>query len=250
MDWDKYLHFVSSIFSFELKSSKVSGYQFEGVKNGDLVKVFNYKKFNKSSIDESFIKEINSIIFRHVSGRIYIVAPANNVDFISDYYEIGDVRYYFLKIPYQVIKELNEKPFQRFRQPKSSSQVNMLDEAVGFHFIRKPDVKSELITNEGKYILYIKSFNSKEPDHSKGKDEKSKLGFDLLSAIFIDGNYDDEAFVMDYYLFMEDLKVTDKGVFIDISKYIKGNTIMIKYTDIFGNDFSERIVISEVSNAG
>src|SRR3990167_8620544 len=90
--------------------------------------------------------------------RFYIIAPANNVNFISDYHQIGNVRYYFLKVPYQIIKELHKVQFKKFRQPQSKSQINDLDEAIGFHFIRQPEVKSEIKSLKDKVVLKIKKF--------------------------------------------------------------------------------------------
>ena len=102
-----------------------------------------------SNIDDAFIEDISNRIGKRVSGgRIYIVSPSNRVDFITDYEEVGGVRYYFLKIPYQIIKELHQKDFKKFRQPKSKNDVNALDESVGFSFNRTPKVKSSIFKNE------------------------------------------------------------------------------------------------------
>ena len=103
---------------------------------------------------------MHKIIGGKIDERFYIIAPANNVNFISDYYKIDNVRYYFLKVPYQIIKELHKVQFKKFRQPQSINQVNDLDEAIGFHFIRQPEVKSEIITSNDKVFLKIKKFES------------------------------------------------------------------------------------------
>ena len=99
-----------------------------------------------------------------------MIAPANYVDFISDYYEIDSVRYYFLKVPYQIIKELHKVEFKKFRQPQSKSNVNDLEDAVGFHFIRQPQVKSELKTKNEEVEIHINEFYS---DLQKKKPERT-----------------------------------------------------------------------------
>ena len=51
------------------------------------------------NLDIFFLENLHQTLGKSVSKRVYIIAPANAVDFISDFYEIDDVRYYFLKIP-------------------------------------------------------------------------------------------------------------------------------------------------------
>lgn len=248
LEWSRYVSFVSSLFTFDLKETIVGGFKFDGIKNGHQVKIYDYKKFKDASVDEKYIRDIHSIVSKKISNRVYIVAPANNVDFISDYLEIGDIRYYFLKIPYHVIKELDQKPFQKFRQPRSSGDVNTLDEAIGFHFVRKPEVDSELVRKNDHYTLKVRKFQSKELESSKNDNEKSQEGFDLLSAVFIDEDYNDKAFEMDQAIFYDQLQISEDGISINLGKNLKGSKLMIVYTDIFGNDFTEVIDVSEVSN--
>jgi site-specific DNA-methyltransferase (adenine-specific)/adenine-specific DNA-methyltransferase len=83
------------------------------------------------------VLDIDSHVGKRINGgRVYIVAPSTRVDFITDYQEIENTKYYFLKIPYQMIKELHQKPFQKFRQPQSKEGINALDESIGFSFNR------------------------------------------------------------------------------------------------------------------
>lgn len=97
---------------------------------------YPYWEFTQASVDEEYLEDLHSHIGNRVGERLYIIAPANYVDFISDYHEIDNVRYYFLKVPYQIIKELHKVQFKKFRQPQSKRNVNDLDDAIGFHFIR------------------------------------------------------------------------------------------------------------------
>ncbi|BFU77316.1 site-specific DNA-methyltransferase [Arcobacter sp. 15-2] len=252
MEWDKYKEFAAGLFELELNSHTISGLEFDAKKNSSPVKMFDYKKFQDSSVDENYLESIHRAISSKISGRVYIIAPANSIDFISDYHQIGNIRYYFLKIPYHMIKELHKTPFQKLRQPQSSKKINEVDEAVGFHFIRQPEVKTEISLDKSKVIISIKEFRSQ---YSKDDEGRYLENFETLSAIFVDKDYNNEAFEMDEVYFADELlpkkkkneddvrdelKALDEdGLKLTLNKKDLGNKIMVVYTDIFGNDFTE-----------
>ncbi|MEX2410539.1 MAG: site-specific DNA-methyltransferase [Candidatus Paceibacterota bacterium] len=261
LEWEKYQEFVSGLFEVEIKKNKIAGFEFDGKKGDYPVKIFDYRKFKDSAINESYLKEIHGVVGKKASGRVYIIAPANFVDFLTNYHEIDGVKYYFLKIPYHVIKELHKTPFQKLRQPQSKKNVNDLDEAIGFHFIRHPEVKSQLKKDKDKIKILIKSFVSHELESDKEQDEKGMKNFETLSAVFIDKNYNGKAFEMDEAFFADELlpkkakknededikeelkKIQKKGLEIHLEKSELGKQIMVIYTDIYGNDFTETFTI-------
>ncbi|MCK4918336.1 MAG: site-specific DNA-methyltransferase [Candidatus Pacebacteria bacterium] len=257
LEWKKYQEFVSGLFEVEVKKNIISGFEFDGKKGDYPVKIFDYRKFKDSSINESYLKEMHSVVGKKASGRVYIISPANFVDFLTNYHDIDGIKYYFLKIPYHVIKELHKMPFQKLRQPQSKKKVNDLDEAVGFHFIRHPEVKSQLKKNKNGLKILIKSFISHELESDKTQDEKGMKNFETLSAVFVDKNYNGKAFEMDEAFFADELlpkkskksddenikkelkKLQKKGLEINLKKSELGKQIMVIYTDIYGNDFTE-----------
>lgn len=240
MEFSKYKEFVSGLFDIELIDHQIGGYSFEGKKNGNPVVIFNYNQHKESNIDENFIADITNHIGKRLSGgRIYIVSPSTRVDFITDYEEFENVRYYFLKIPYQIIKELHQSDFKKFRQPKSKSSINALDEAIGFSFNRTPSVASEISKSENKVVITISDFISEEPRSAKTLEEKSLSGFDLLSAIFIDRSYNGREFIMTDAIFSDEVDVQDNRVQIEMDASTVGDRIMLVYTDIYGNDLTE-----------
>lgn len=240
MEFGKYKEFVSGLFDIELINHQIGGYSFEGKKNGNPVVIFNYNRHKQSNIDENFILDITNHIGKRLSGgRIYIVSPSTRVDFITDYEEFENVRYYFLKIPYQIIKELHQSDFKKFRQPKSKSSINALDEAIGFSFNRTPSVISEITKNENKVVITINDFVSEEPRSAKTLEEKCLTGFELLSAIFIDKSYNDREFIMTNAIFADEVEVRDNKIRIELDASTVGDRIMLVYTDIYGNDFTE-----------
>lgn len=198
------------------------------------VKIFPYWDFKNTSVDEKYLRELHKNIGKKIDGRFYVIAPANNVDFISDYYQIDNVRYYFLKVPYQVIKELHKVQFKKLRQPQSKRNINDLDEAIGFHFIRQPEVNSEIKKLKDKIVLRIKKFESAYAQDETGEKLEN---FESLAMVLADKNYKGDEFMMDDYYFAEDI-ANDKYK-IEFPKKSCGKNIMAIYVDIYGNEFRE-----------
>jgi len=244
MEFAKYKQFVSGLFGIDLKENSIGGYGFDGKKDESPVIIFDYNLHNESNIDDAFLEDVNKHISKRLAGgRVYIVVPSNRVDFITDYEEFDGIRYYFLKIPYQIIKDLHQKEFKKFRQPRSRENVNTLDESIGFSFNRTPHVKSSLSIKDDKVVIAISDFSSDEPRSTKTSDEKSLSGFDLLSAIFIDSQYNDKEFIMTNVFFSDELDVVDNCLTVKLDKASVGKKIMVVYTDIFGNDLTESFSI-------
>lgn len=255
----KYLDFVSGLFEINLKQYKVSGFSFDGKKDNYPVIIYDYNKYKNSSIDENYLDNLHKNIGKKLGPRVYIVAPINYVDFVDDFVEIDDTRYYFLKIPYHVINELHKKPFIKVRQPQSKSRVNDIEEAVGFHFKRAPEVQAELKKEKDKIKIIIKSFKTTELQSSKTKEEKSLDNFETLSVVFLDKTYNGKSFEMDDAFFADDLlpkkpkkedelreylkELSKTGVEISFKKSEVKDQIMIVFTDIYGNDFTQTFKI-------
>ncbi len=252
---DEYICFVKNLFEIEeTKTTKIGGVEIDGKKREFYAKIFPYWELKNASIDEKYLQELHKNIGKKIDGRFYIIAPANNINFISDYHEIEGVRYYFLKVPYQIIKELHKVQFKKFRQPQSKSQINDLDEAIGFHFIRQPEVKSEIKELKDKVVLKIQKFESAYSQDENGEKLKN---FESLAMLLVDLNYDGEKFMMANYYFAQDLlnhKADDeeeseeeiKNEFKKQKEIIKeflkndcGKEIMAIYVDIYGNEFRE-----------
>lgn len=246
--------FVKELFEVKGKERKIAGLTFDGFRGEYPVKIYPYWKdeFKEASIDEEYLCNLDSIIGSKSFMRVYIVAPANYFDFITDYVEINGTRYYFLKIPYQVIRELHKTPFQKLRQPQRRNNINSIEQLVGFHFMEQPEVKSEISINETRVRITINVFKSKYY-----KDENGKVleDFETLSMVLIDENYKGE-FLLNHVFFAEDLiknkdsELRDEltkqnSLFIEFSNKNVGEDIMIIYIDIYGNEFKEKIQLGE-----
>lgn len=250
---DDYINFVTNLFEVEPINKKISGIKIDGQKkDGYYVLVYPYWQFRNASVDEEYLEDLHSHIGSKIGERLYIIAPANYVDFISDYHEIGKTRYYFLKVPYQIIKELHKVQFKKFRQPQSKRNVNDLDDAVGFHFIRQPEVEARFIKNGKNAELQITKFLSNYLEEETGSELDN---FESLAMVLIDKDYNSKEFVMDEFYFAEDLlpeKKEDetedqikkelkhlKKISIPMNKEDCGDRIMAVYVDIYGNEFKE-----------
>lgn len=259
MTEEDYKKFVTSLFDIELISKKsIRGVEIDGEKRGYYVKIYPYwdEKFRSADIDEEYIEELHKHIGSAIKDRFYIVAPATCVAFINDYYEIDGIKYYFLKIPYQVIKELHSSSFKKIKQPQNEKEVNDLENAIGFHFIRQPEVESSITKKNGRYFLKITSFYS---DYDYDEEGQVIKNFESLSMVLLDNCKDgiEGAFKMSEFFFAQDLiesendddekKDQKESVRDELvnCKYIlvplpeETNVVKIVYIDIYGNEFSE-----------
>jgi adenine-specific DNA-methyltransferase len=255
---DKYKSFVKNLFDIEdTKRNTIQGITVDGEKRGFYVKIYPYwdEKLREADVDEEYIEELHRHIGSRLKERFYIIAPANSVAFINDYYEIEGIKYYFLKIPYQVIRELHNTDFKKLKQPQSANQINDLEEAVGFHFIRQPEVKSEITRINDKWFVRLTKFMS---DYSFDEEGTILSNFESLSMVLVDNNpaENDSQFIMTDYFFAQDLiKKTEKEIQEMDERDIRNELITKKqilvpiqpidqqvrciYIDIYGNEFIE-----------
>jgi len=258
---DKYKPFVKNLFDIEdVDKKNINGVTIDGEKRGYFVKIYPYwdEQMRQADVDTDYLHDLHRHIGERIRNRFYIVAPANNIAFVNDYYEIDGIKYYFLKIPYQVIKELHNQRFKKIMQPQSTTQINDLDEAVGFHFIRQPDVETSLEIFDGELSILLKKFLS---DYSIDESGKEIANFESLSMVLIDNDYNGNFVMKDYY-FSKDLISSSKkksAALQDVDDDIRGELkkakmlhIPIKkpgkrvaaiYIDIYGNEFKEEFTV-------
>jgi site-specific DNA-methyltransferase (adenine-specific)/adenine-specific DNA-methyltransferase len=235
LNQDKYIEFVLQLFEVTPMPKTVKGIKLHGErKDGYSVLVWDYWNHKDSAVDIFFLEQLHQNIGKRISKRLYIIAPANAVQFISDFHEIDEVRYYFLKIPYQIIRELHPKNFAKFRQPSSKSKVNELDNAIGFHFMLQPEVQSEF--KNGKLIIkkFLSNFREEETD-------KQLPNFESLSMVIIDEKFNGKDFMMSQCIFKEEFEEKNGTLQIPLGK--TGKQICVIYIDLYGNEFKETIKV-------
>ena len=239
LERDKYYNFVLDLFHIDRQETKINGIKIDGKRRGDWVKVFTFQDFeNNTAIDESYIEELHSQFGGRIGKRLYLIAPEMNVDIIGDYYKIGDVKYYLLRIPYQVIAELHKLKFKKLQQPNKKENINSIENSVGFYFNEMPEVKSKIILQGNKVKVLISSVTSPYMQ----LDNNNKPIDKILAMVLLDTS-SNENFIMQEVYFADEIE-TDKGYVIEIdSTKCLTNKMKLIYVDIFGNEFKEVLEI-------
>lgn len=235
LEKEKYYNFVLDLFHIDRKKSSINGVAVDGKRRGDWVKVFTFQDFEDSTaIDIGYLTELHAQIGSKIGKRFYLIAPEMNVDIIGDYYKIGDVKYYLLRIPYQVIAELHKLEFKKLQQPNNKDKVNAIENSVGFYFNEMPEVKTHLECVDKKIRIVIDSFVS---PYIK-LDKSNRIIEEILAMVLIDTS-DNHNFIMQDVFFAEDIK-TEKGYLITLERsQLLSQQIKVIYIDIFGNEFKE-----------
>jgi site-specific DNA-methyltransferase (adenine-specific)/adenine-specific DNA-methyltransferase len=241
LERERYTGFVMNLFAVTPGQKKVGGISFDGERDGYYTLIWPYWKLSDSYVDKGYLRNLHNHIASKNIRRIYVIAPATYVDFLSDYYEIEKTRYYFLRVPYRIIQELHREPFKNFRQPKSKDSINDIDNVVGFHFVRQPEVQSRIVVKDNTIQITLKKIQS--PMEDAGRDLEN---FESLAMVLIDKSFNGSEFDMDDYYFADNLPVENNKISLPVlSKDDCGDKIMIIYVDIYGNEFKEEFRIHQ-----
>lgn len=251
LPWQDWRFFALQLFGCRDEPHTIGGLLLDGKRQGASVLVFNHLEQPGRRIDEDTIQSIHAAIGDKVGSRFFIVAPRGVFDFQQDYIDLEGVRYYALRIPYSFINELHHREFTALKQPADEMDVNAIVDAVGFDFIRPPDVKwktgvatANANPKSGKpaqqsYLrdayLEVESFESRA--YIRGEDTRG--GLETLSLVLVDLDYDGDVFVADQVRFAAGLKNDDWRIRLDSSQM--GSQGMVVFIDIYGNEAREII---------
>lgn len=235
LEKEKYYNFVLDLFHIDKKKYSINGIPVDGKRRGDWVKVFTFQDFeDNTAIDVAYLNELHTQIGGKIGKRFYLIAPEMNVDIIGDYYKIDDVKYYLLRIPYQIIAELHKLEFKKLQQPNNKEKVNSIENSVGFYFNEMPEVKTHLECDDKKVNIVIDSVASPYIKLDKNNKEIKEI----LAMVLIDSS-DNNNFIMQDVFFADDIK-TENGYLVTIDKSsLQSKHIKVIYIDIFGNEFKE-----------
>jgi site-specific DNA-methyltransferase (adenine-specific)/adenine-specific DNA-methyltransferase len=247
LPWDAWRFFALQLFQCRDEAHKIGGIQLDGYLKGASVLVFNHQKQPGVRIDEGTIQSIHEALGSKVGSRMFIIAPALVFDFQQDYLTLDGVRYYALRIPYSIIHELHQREFAALRQPADEMAVNDTVDAVGFDFIRSPELdyvatatkrKGELLS-EG--VIRIKTFKSE----AVVRDSTKKANRETLSMVMLDYDFDTESdvFDLDAVFYAEAIQKADWEVRFPLESV--GKQIMAVFVDIYGNEAREVIPASK-----
>ncbi len=239
LPWEDWRFFALQLFQCRDEPHKVGGIAFDGFRQGADVMVFNHFEHKDAAISEETIQEIHEAVGTRVGSKVFIIAPALTFDFQQDYITLGGVRYYALRIPYSIIHELHRREFTALKQPADEMAVNDTVEAVGFDFIRTPQLEYKLGNAKPKGELFekafieIRTFRSdavvRQPFQKKGNRE-------TLSMVMLDFDYDEGNQVFD----LDEVQYADAiekaGWKVAFRADMLGKKIMAVFLDIYSNE--------------
>lgn len=247
LPWRDWRFFALQLFQCRDEPHAVGGIAFDGFRQGADVMVFNHFAHKDAAISEETIQEIHQVVGSRVGSKVFIIAPALTFAFQQDYIMHDGVRYYALRIPYSIIHELHRREFTALKQPSDEMAVNDTVEAVGFDFIRTPELEYELactMSAGAPELLYIeiKTFRSdavvREPLSKKDSRE-------TLSMVMLDYDYDEESQVFD----LDEVQYADAIKKVDWKVGFKpdrlGEKMMAVFLDIYGNEARILIDVGE-----
>jgi hypothetical protein len=244
LPWPEWRRFALTLFSCRDAPQSIGGIHFDGTLKGCPVQVFDHRQQGGAMVTEDTLRSIHEAAGSRVGSRIFIIAPSLAFGFQQDYVQLDDVRYYALRIPYSIIHELHQREFTALRQPADELAVNETVDAVGFDFIRTPELEYR-VGHEGRRdgvgeraFIRIQRFISealvREPVKKRGNRE-------TLSMVMLDYNYDADSDVFRFAdVFYADA-IEAAGWRVCFPAERLGRRLMAIFIDIYGNE--ARVVI-------
>jgi site-specific DNA-methyltransferase (adenine-specific)/adenine-specific DNA-methyltransferase len=248
LSWDSWRFFALQLFQCRDDPHQIGGIQLDGYLKGSSVFIFNHQKQPGVRIDEETIHSIHDALGSKIGKKMFIIAPALTFDFQQDFVEIDNVRYYALRIPYSIIQELYKCEFTALKQPSDELAVNDTVEAVGFDFIRRPELKYTVGVDQqkGKLLeeafIHIKTFKSEAV--VRGPIFK-KENLETLSMVMIDFDFDTESDIFDFDAVFYADAIEKNGWRVNFPLESLGSKIMAVFIDIYGNEAREVISNSD-----
>lgn len=245
LSWDAWRFFALQLFQCRNEPHRIGGIQLDGYLKGASVLVFNHQKQPGVRIDEETVQSIHEALGTKIGTRMFIVAPALVFDFQQDYLSLDGVRYYALRIPYSIIHELHQREFTALKQPADEMAVNDTVDAVGFDFIRAPELeyiaRSETRKGAKEGIIRIETFNSE----AIVREPKRRGNRETLSMVMLDFDFDaqSDVFDLDAVYYADD--ISNGGWEVRFPLESLGKQMMAVFVDIYGNEAREVIPASK-----
>jgi 16S rRNA G966 N2-methylase RsmD len=241
LQWDAWRFFALQLFQCRDEAHKIGGIALDGYLKGASVLVFNHQKQPGVRIDDDTIRSIHEALGSKIGSRMFIIAPALVFDFQQDYLTLDSVRYYALRIPYSIIHELHQREFAALKQPVDEMEVNDTVDAVGFDFIRSPEldyvVRGNRTKGESVGVIHIKTFKSE----AVVRDSTKKGNRETLAMVMVDYDFDraSDVFDLDAVFYAQAIQKADWEVRFPLESL--GEQIMAVFVDIYGNEAREVI---------
>ena len=245
LPWEDWRFFSLQLFQCRDEPHKINGIAFDGYRKGADAMVFNHFAHKNAAISEETIQEIHEAVGTRVGPKVFIIAPALTFDFQQDYITHSDVRYYALRIPYSIIQELHRREFTALKQPADEMAVNDTVEAVGFDFIRTPELEylhgraDPQGASVEQVFIEIRSFRSDAVVREPFQKNDSR---ETLSMVMLDFDYDERSRVFDLDEVRYASAIKEAGWKLTFPSDRLGQKVMMVFVDIYGNE--ARILIA------
>ncbi|TCZ51917.1 site-specific DNA-methyltransferase [Roseicella aquatilis] len=239
LPWEEWRRFALTLFGCREEKHTRGGIQFDGTLKACPVQVFDYRQHGGAMVTEETLGSIHEAAGSRIGSRMFIIAPALAFDFQQDYIQLGDVRYYALRIPYSIIHELHQKDFMALKQPIDELAVNDTVDAVGFDFIRTPDLEYKTGRCRRSGELLEEAFISIERFHSEAvvrEPVKKRGNRETLSMVMLDYDYnvEEDVFSLDDVFYAGEIEAANWRVQFPVERL--GQRVMAVFVDIYGNE--------------
>ena len=232
LPWDEYRTFVLQLFQCRAEPATLRGISFDGLVGDHRVLVYDFRTHETARIGQSFVEDLAMLCGPALGDRCFIIAPALAVEPYEDYIDVGETRFFFLRIPYSIIAELHKRAFSELRQPASADGVNGFVDSVGFDFIQPPRVECTYERVNNALHVRVTAFESEAYAAHESEEDIANL-----AMVMVDVDYDNEIFDLDAVFFADELASRDWSFEIDAGD--AGTQMMIIYLDVFGNEHRE-----------
>jgi hypothetical protein len=241
LPWQHWRFFALQLFGCKDEPHTLGGLALDGKLKGASVLVFNHLEHPGRRIDDETVHDIHLALGRKIGRKFFIIAPRGVFAFQQDYLDFEGVRYYALRIPYSIINELHHREFTALQQPNDETAVNDVVDAVGFDFIRPPQVEWQAgrAKRPGQWVeeayLQIQTFESRA--YLRGRDTRG--GMETFSLLMLDFDYDGEVFDLDAVFYAHQLEANGWRAWFPAEGL--GQQVMAVFIDIYGNEAREVI---------
>lgn len=244
LPWEEWRRFALTLFGCQALEQRIGGIKFDGLLKSCPVLVFDHRKEKGAIVSEETLRSIHQAAGSKIGTRAFIIAPAMAFDFQQDYIEIGDVRYYALRVPYSIIHELHHKDFLALKQPSDELAVNETVDAVGFDFIKTPELEYLVGRNKRDGELLVEAYIRILAFHSEAtvrEPIRKHHNRATLSMVMLDYDYDVErdVFELDDVFYADAIENANWEVRFPANRI--STNLMAVFLDIYGNE--ARVVI-------
>ncbi len=239
---------AARLFNVTPQPFEVNGLRFAGKVKTLPVLMVNGNQLQNQRINNQFLQNLSQQLIQVGVLQAVLIAPQHLVDFPAHVFRSSQGSLFLWPVPHNLLNHNSPLPTNTVNKKNHD-----VEETVGFHLNRPPVVEAQIKALPNQAVLHISSFNSQE---ALPRGKRIFPHFGTLAAVFVDRHFDGQIFRYDLVKFAADLfpftqqkdrvavqaafqKVEQQGLTIELGSIPKGRSLMIIYTDVFGNYLKE-----------